>query len=167
MDKADIAILISSLSVVFSGWQAIAAHRSAQIAKAATKRRDPVFEITEAPSQDHPGWVNVRVVGRNFEPVEVRIQGFRYLDNLLIANQDDFAHGLPYSSDRPSQSPEEIARRGFVPSDRRIGAAGEQRTLSNAPHVPRPTAYFGLLVQGPFDPKRLKVEWNWADDVGG
>ena len=160
-DKADIAIAIAILSAAFSAWQAVAAHRSAQVAVASTRRKRPVFEVSSRPSDQFAGWTSISIVARNYEPVSVRIHAYTYRGG-RIANPDDFDPDAAYR-DGPQQSVEEIAQKNRAAAQRRIGAAGEQAPRSMAPHVVGPTAHLQVLVEGAFDAKRLGIEWSWAD----
>lgn len=166
MDKADLALFVACASALFTGWQSYSGFISMRLAKNAAKRKEPAFEISNSASKQFAEWHQVSIVARNFEPVSVRVTGFKYRGRnvSLLNSQEQWREGerrwdTPQHVD---ELPKDKASR-HISYKHTLGAAGSQETRSSAPHTPRPTEYFGLLAHGSFSADRLEVVWEWAD----
>lgn len=159
MDKADWAILLAALSASFTGWQAWSAHVNTRIAKASQKRKKPIFEPRVSTVPERPGWYRVTVVVRNMADCAVLIHGVQYrrwravlVPTEAIAHDDGLQSGVP---DVVRLDPKHAKRR--IALERTASPYGSMHG-----HRSGPPSFFFFACEN-IDPRRLAIDWSWAD----
>lgn len=163
LTEARAALIISTVSAIFTGFSVRYARRMALNDSEKMRRKLPIVECSLRPSKDVPGWQTCNLVVRNLEPVTARLLRIRTRSKKSCLLDPREAMAPKGAAPLPLKYVQAPPEKHIVDGPWTVAPVGT-RPSGGLLHIgPDDTAYITLLSKGVRSLKDLHLEWEWGD----